>query len=160
MSPPLEPASIAPVRHRLELPLPPASAFQLFTRSLARWWPLTSHSCGGEQALDVVFEERVGGAVVELTRDGQRHRWGTLLEWDPPHGFEMTWHPGQPESQATRVRVRFVATGDGGDGCELQLEHGGWEARGDDGPRVRDGYQQGWGEVLGRLAAAAREVHA
>jgi hypothetical protein len=158
MNAPLSHTPIAPVRHRLELALPRERAFALFTRSIGRWWPFKGHSCSGERARDVVFEERVGGAVVEIAADGTRHRWGTLLRWDPPQGFEMSWHPGQAESVATRLAVRFVAHRGGG--CELQLEHGGWEARGDDASAVRDGYDRGWGPVLGCYVAWAAQEQA
>lgn len=145
---------LQPVRHRLELPLAPADAFTLFTAGMARWWPFRGHSCSGERALDVEFEPRVGGAVVEITNDGQRHPWGTVTLWEPPLRLAMTWHPAQPVAHATRLEVSFVPCAGG---CELHLEHGGWEARGDQAADVRDGYQQGWGVVLARLAAAAKE---
>lgn len=147
-------AELEPVRHRLSVPLPPADAFALFTQSIARWWPFKGHSCSGEQATDVEFEPKVGGAVTEIARDGSRHTWGTIEWWSPPHGFAMTWHPAQDPERATVLSVRFIARGDG---CELQLEHGRWGARGEQAAEVRDGYRQGWATVLGRYAACAAE---
>lgn len=156
MRPSAELPPLQPVCHCLQLAIPASEAFDLFTRSIATWWPFKGHSCSGERAADVEFEERVGGAVEEVTTDGDRHRWGTVTAWDPPHGFAMTWHPAQPEDRATLLTVRFVALETG---CELFLEHTGWSARGEQAAQVRDGYQEGWSVVLGHYAAAAaREV--
>lgn len=143
---------IEPVRHRIDVPLDAADAFALFTSSIARWWPFRDHSCSGERAVDVEFEPRVGGAVVEVSRDGERHRWGTVTRWEPPSAFAMTWHPGQPETAATQLRVHFAARGGG---CELQLEHDGWHARGSAAGVARGNYERGWPVVLGCYAAAA-----
>ena len=150
----MNPASPLPVVHCLSVPLAPEQAFDLFVRQIARWWPFASHSCGGDDAVDVQFEPRVGGAVTELTRSGARHPWGTLTAWEPPAHFAMTWHPAQPAGRATRLSVRFEA--DPG-GCRVELVHGGWEARGADAAEVRDGYQEGWALVLARYRQCAEE---
>jgi len=107
----------------------------------------------------VVFEPRAGGAVTEHARTGQRHLWGTLTEWDPPHGFAMRWHPGLPEHEATRLQVRFAAC-DGG--TEVRVVHDGWQARGEDAQRKRDQYDGGWPTTLAAFAAgaAAQAAHA
>lgn len=139
-----------PVRHELDLPLSAADAFALFTQDMARWWPLEGHSCSGESAQQVLFEPRVGGSVVEVAADGKRHPWGALSAWEPPHRFVMTWHPAQEPAMATRLEVCFEDTADG---CRLRLTHDGWEVRGDEAPRIRDGYREGWKAVLGCLSA-------
>jgi uncharacterized protein YndB with AHSA1/START domain len=141
-----------PVCHRIEVALSVAQAFELFVNGMARWWPFKGHSCAGDEAVDVVFEPRVGGVVTELTRDGQRHPWGEVLVWQPPHRLVMTWHPAQPAAQATRVDLRFEPS-DGG--CVLHLRHDGWEARGANAHDVRGGYVEGWRLVLQHWAAAA-----
>jgi hypothetical protein len=140
----------SPVRQRVVVALAPDDAFELFTRGVARWWPFGGHSCSGEAALDVVFEPRVGGAVTEIASGGAKHPWGRLTAWSPPDHFRMTWHPGQDPAAATVLSVRFAAV-DGG--CEVAIEHGGWEARGDRADEARAGYDEGWAFVLGRFAA-------
>lgn len=145
-------AEPAAVTHRIEVSLGVEQAFALFTQGLSRWWPLRSHSCAGEDALDVVLEPRVGGAVTEITRQGEHHLWGTLTAWQPPSHFAMTWHPAQPGELATHLTVRFTATASG---CAVDLRHDGWEVRGAAAAPVRDEYQHGWALVLGRYAAAA-----
>ena len=142
------------VTHRLRVALPPEQAFELFTQGLHGWWPFRGHSCTGDEALTVEFEARVGGAVTEMSRSGERHPWGTLTAWEPPSFFAMTWHPAQTPEVATRLSVRFEPT-DGG--SIVDLRHDGWSARGADAATIRDGYQHGWALVLGRFGAAAAQ---
>lgn len=144
--------SIAPVERRVNVALSPEQAFDLFTRDLASWWPLGSHSCSGDASASVVFGGGAGSAVVEIAGDGTRHVWGSLLAWDPPHGFEMSWHPGQSVEQATRVRVRFAPSAVG---SELHLVHDGWDARGAEAATVRESYDNGWPRVLARFVDKA-----
>ena len=99
------------VQHQVHVQLAPAAAFELFTRGIARWWPFRGHSCFGDEAADVVFEPRIGGAVTEVARDGARMAWGTLTEWSPPDGFAMRWFPGLDDSEATTLSVRFQKAG-------------------------------------------------
>jgi uncharacterized protein YndB with AHSA1/START domain len=145
----------APVVKRLRVRLEPAAAFELFTRELARWWPLATHSCMGDEAVNVVIEPCVGGQVVEHARDGRQAPWGTVLAWDPPHRFAMTWHPMSDPAMATRVEISFTAAADGG--SDLQLVHAGWDKRGVDAGLWRDRYDGGWGPVLDRYATAANQ---
>lgn len=142
----------APVLHHVEIALPVAQAFELFVHGMARWWPFKGHSCGGADAINVIVEGRVGGTVTEVTRHGQRHPWGTLLAWQPPHRLVMSWHPGQPSAMATRLELRFEEIVGG---CVLHLVHDGWGVRGASADDVRNGYLHGWSKVLQRWAAVA-----
>ena len=146
-------AELPPVVHEVTVPLTVEQAFALFVEQMALWWPFKSHSCAGEAACAVHFEPRLGGAVEEITRSGQRHPWGRLTDWNPPQGFAMTWHPAQDPAQATQLSVQFAPAAGGG--CRIHLRHGGWSARGADAAPVRDNYHQGWAFVLGLYAAAA-----
>lgn len=138
-----------PVVHRVVVGLAPEAAFDLFTKGIGRWWPFKGHSCSDAAGADVEFEPRPGGRVTEVAPDGTRHPWGTLTDWSPPHRFEMSWHPAQPEDQATRLRVSFSAVAGG---CEVCVEHDGFERR---GPEVRHSYDQGWPLVLAHYAKEA-----
>lgn len=146
------PDRLAPVRHQVSVRLAPRDAFALFTGQMARWWPFRGHSCFGDEAADVTFEPRVGGAVTELARDGRRMPWGTLTEWAPPHGFAMHWFPGLDATEATVLRVSFVAAAGGTD---VRIEHGGWAARGDAAAAKREQYDGGWPATLEAYAKAA-----
>ena len=95
--------ALAPMVLETTVPCPPERAFAYFTRDIARWWPLTLYSRGGADAQDVRFEPRVGGGLVETTRDGAAHRWGTVDAWDPGARIAFSWHPGRDDSAAQRV---------------------------------------------------------
>lgn len=149
-----ETGRIAPVRKQVTVRLAQRDAFELFTVGLSRWWPLATHSCAQSNALRVVIEPRAGGAVLEHARDGTTAPWGTVLVWDPPRQFAMTWHPASDPRQATRVDVEFLDAGQGL--CRVELVHSGWEARGMEAGPVRDRYDGGWVVVLAAYEAAAR----
>jgi hypothetical protein len=150
-------AALPPVRRSVHVPLSPAEAFALFTESARLWWPFAGHSCSGERGADLRFEPRAGGAVVEHAPDGRQWTWGTLSAWEPPRRFAMSWHPGLPLAEATLLEVSFDAVGDG---CEVRVEHGGWEARGDEAATKRDQYDHGWPHTLQAYAEAASRRNA
>ncbi len=138
----------------VRVPIAPDAAFELFTRGLARRWPLATHSIGETDALDCRMEERTGGHIVELDRDGSRHVWSTIRGWQPAARLSFTWHPGRAVDTAQTIEVRFAAMDDGD--TLVTLEHGGWEAHGDRAAAMRANYDRGWDIVLGeRFASAA-----
>lgn len=147
---------LSPVEHHVRVSLAPAEAFDLFTRQIARWWPLRGHSCFGGDAVDVLFEPRVSGAVTELARDGDRMAWGCITEWRPPHAMAMRWHPGLSEAEATLLRIDFRARSDGG--TDVSVHHSGWEARGDEAVEKRDQYDAGWPATLAAFGAMASDL--
>lgn len=146
-------SALRPVEHRVRVALAPAAAFDLFTRQIARWWPFRGHSCYGDGAVDVVFEPRVGGAVTEVARSGERMAWGTLTDWKPPEEFAMRWFPGLSDRDATLLRVRFEPLPGGG--TEVHVYHSGWEARGAQAAEKRDQYDGGWPSTLAAFATMA-----
>ena len=54
-----------PIRKELTLAVAPERAFALFTEDVSRWWPMRSHSVGGDDAVGVSIEGRIGGQMVE-----------------------------------------------------------------------------------------------
>lgn len=141
---------ITAIRKELILPIAPDRAFQLFTADLASWWPLATHSVGGEDAVGVSIDGRVGGLVAEATSRGERHVWGTVRLWDPPRRIVLDWHPGRPATEPTELEVRFEPWESG---ARLVLEHRGWERVSWSADHA--GYETGWDGVLGRFVAAA-----
>jgi uncharacterized protein YndB with AHSA1/START domain len=125
--------------------LAPERAFAYFTRDIARWWPLASHSVGGERARSVAFDERVGGEIYETDAAGRRCAWGKVREWQPPSRLAFTWHPGREAGSAQWVEVTFEAVAPG---CKVTLTHGGWEALGDRAASTRTRYASGWKRVF------------
>ena len=148
---------LAPLRKTVTVPLDQSRAFALFTARFGEWWPLATHSVGLGDALLVRFPPAAGGQIVETARDGTTSVWGTVTKWDPPAAVCFTWHPGQPESLAGDIEVRFSPDGTIGDGAVatvVTLTHSGWDRRAD-GAAARLGYDSGWEAVLAAYGAAA-----
>jgi uncharacterized protein YndB with AHSA1/START domain len=144
--------SIEPVRKSVTVPAAPQRAFELFTAHIHEWWPLATHSVGVEHAAGLVFGEGVGAAIVETMTDGTTSVWGTVTQWEPPHGVAFTWHPGTAEAEATHVEVTF--TPGASSSTVVRLVHSGWEHR-PDGAAARENYDSGWEPVIGRFAETA-----
>ena len=144
--------TLAPLVKTVVVPLDRARAFELFTTGFAEWWPLATHSVGLHDAVDVSFPARVGGEIVETRKDGATSTWGTVTEWDPPAGVRFTWHPGQGDSMAGDVEVRFVLDTD--DRTVVTLTHSGWDRR-PNGAEARRSYDSGWEPVLEAYKANA-----
>ena len=133
------------VRKTVLVDFAPAEAFELFTSRIASWWPVRTHSYGGDAVKDVVLEPKVGGRLYEVTDDGEQD-WGRVLEWDPPHRFLLDWRIG--EARGTEVEVRFTPEGPG---ARVELEHRGFSS-GD----PRDRYAGGWDVVLAPFVESAK----
>jgi uncharacterized protein YndB with AHSA1/START domain len=146
------PGSLAPLGKTVVVPIDPARAFEIFTARVGDWWPLATHSVGQGEAALVRFPSEVGGVIVETQRDGTTCVWGTVTAWDPPTSLSFTWHPGQPESWAGDIDVRFIPNDAGG--TIVELTHSGWERR-TDGAAARRGYDCGWEPVLTAYVATA-----
>jgi Activator of Hsp90 ATPase homolog 1-like protein len=144
--------SLAPLRKTVVVPVGQSHAFELFTARIGQWWPLATHSVGLDDAVLVSFPSEVGGSIVETMRDGRTSVWGAVTAWDPPVGISFTWHPGQPESWAGDIEVRFIPDSSGG--TLVELTHSGWERR-SDGAAARLGYDSGWDVVVGAYGARA-----
>ena len=59
------------IRKTVLVDFAPAEAFELFTTRVASWWPVRTHSYGGDEVTDVVFEPRGRRALYEVTDDGR-----------------------------------------------------------------------------------------
>jgi uncharacterized protein YndB with AHSA1/START domain len=143
--------SLAPLRKTVVVPVGQARAFELFTAGVEKWWPLATHSVGLADAVHLSIPSEIGGLIVETMRDGSTSSWGTVTEWDPPRSLSFTWHPGQPESWAGDIKVRFIPNDAGG--TVVELTHSGWERR-SDGAAARLGYDSGWEVVVGAYGSA------
>jgi uncharacterized protein YciI len=124
----------------------PATAFDVFTARLGRWWPLAELSVYGDGAA-VSF---AGGQIIESAADGRAAVWGTVTRWEPPDAVAFTWHPGQSAEHASHVEVTFAAAA----GQTLvTVEHTGWEVFADPAA-AREEYDHGWPMVLDRYGDA------
>ena len=136
---------LPPIEIDTLVPCAPDAAFDYFTRDIGRWWPLSMYSCSQARAVGVAF---VGGKLVETDADGQEHRWGTVLAWEPGRRVAFTWHPGKPPSDALTVAITFQAAGAS---TRVRLVHSGWENLGEIGAEARDSYAHGWPTVFATL---------
>lgn len=151
---------IEPVVKRVRVALGREKAFRLFTGGMGTWWPLDTHSIAADtyegrlNAVELVFEERLGGRIYEKLSDGSEGTWGTVQVWDPPARVVFTWKPNLTDDPYTEVEVGFTEIASG---TEVVLEHRGWEVLGEIAARQRDGYDSGWPRVLEIFARAATD---
>jgi uncharacterized protein YndB with AHSA1/START domain len=139
-----EAAVIEVVRRSVTVDCAVDEAFRIFAADATSWWPVGSHSLYGDRVREVVFEEREGGAVYELTEAGEKGHWATVLAWEPPNRLVLAWEVS-PSVMGTEVEVRFLPEGDA---TRVELEHRGWERVAQDASAKRDDYDTGWGYVL------------
>ena len=135
------------IRKTVLVDFTPEEAFDLFTARIASWWPVRSHSYGGEDVTDVVIEPHVGGRVYEVTAAGEQD-WASVLAWEPPGRLVLDWQIG--EARGTEVEVTFEPEGPG---SRVVLEH-----RGFAGETPRDNYSSGWDVVLAPFVTASKKA--
>jgi uncharacterized protein YndB with AHSA1/START domain len=122
-------------------------AFRVFTADAQSWWPTDSHSIYGDEVNEIVFEEREGGEVYELSSAGEKGHWATIVAWEPPGRLVLAWNILDRDPVATELEVRFLAAGGG---TRVELEHRGWESLADGAAEKRGSYDTGWDHVLGK----------
>ncbi len=120
-------------------------AFRVFTTDAQSWWPTDSHSIYGE-VKEIVFEEREGGEVFEISNAGEKGHWATVLSWEPPNRLVLAWNILDRDAIATELEVRFLSEGSG---TRVELEHRGWEWLAEGASDKREDYDTGWDHVLG-----------
>ena len=140
--------ALSPIIKTIEVDRPLDEAVKLFTAQMGQWWPLASHSVGGDDARWCGIEGWVGGRVYERSNTGEEHLWGTVTDWQPSRGVTFTWHPGQPADPATEVELRFSAVSE--TRSRVVLIHRNWQRLGDRAETVRGRYADGWDLVLGK----------
>ena len=144
-----------PIRQSTTVRAGVAHTFEVFVDALDQWWPLRTHSLGKERVAGVTVERRAGGRVYETWDDGQQRTWGTLLAWEPPTRFVLTWDIVTPRVTEVELRFRELAPSL----TRVDLEHRGWDKLTDaDLAAVRerrDSYDNGWAMILRRFNEAA-----
>jgi uncharacterized protein YndB with AHSA1/START domain len=155
-----EQATTEAVRHGVTVPIAREQAFRLFTEEIGSWWPSEGYKIS-EGPITEVFEPRQGGRWYELAEDGSQCTVGTILEWDPPNRFLMTWQL-TPDwaleddlDRATKIEVVFEEAQEGG--TRVSLEHRGFEAYGESGAKMRGevGGKAGWPALMELYAERA-----
>jgi uncharacterized protein YndB with AHSA1/START domain len=134
--------SVEPLVVMFEVEASPAHAFETWTSRCASWWP-RSHTVSGNPAA-ITFEPRAGGEIVEHTPDGRVHRWGEILDWEPPTRLRYLWHLFFEPSEASEIEVTFSQIARG---TAVRLEQRGFERLGDAGPNRRERTKQVWSMI-------------
>jgi uncharacterized protein YciI len=133
-------SSVPPIHREVLVDADPATAFEVFTAGIGRWWPLAEFSVHGPDAT-VAF---IDGNIVERAAGETDAVWGSVTRWESPVVVAFSWHPGRTPERASHVEVTFTAM----EGATLvTLEHSGWDAL-DDPVSARDEYNRGWPKVL------------
>lgn len=150
--------SIAPIVKSVTVPLPPARAFDVFTRDIGRWWKPGANIAKGDFT-DIVFEPHAGGRWFERNAEGVETQWGIVLAFDPPHrlllGWQLTAEFKFDPDFLTEVEVSFISQGD--NETLVTLEHRHLERFGDSAPKVAASVTDGWGTMVARYADFAKE---
>jgi len=141
-------STVPPLRREIIVDTDPATAFEVFTAQIGRWWPIADKGVFGADAT-VAFDD---GQIIERSADGQSDLWGTVTRWDPPDGLGFSWHPGG--APTSHVEITFAAVADQ---TRVSVVHTGWEAYAD-AAAAREMYDQGWPSVLDRFAEAAQDT--
>jgi uncharacterized protein YndB with AHSA1/START domain len=144
-----------PLIVEFEVGVPPAEAFDVWTRRCAVWWP-PSHTVSGD-ASAITFESRAGGRIVERGRDGAEHEWGRVLDWEPPTRLRYLWHLFFAPAEATEVELTFTAVPAG---TAVRLEQRGWDKLGEAGPPRRRRTGHLWGQLTTVYARACGDARA
>ncbi|SLN19665.1 SRPBCC domain-containing protein [Roseisalinus antarcticus] len=137
----------------VDVPLTPAAAFRIFTRDIAAWWPVDTHSIAagrGGLPSDLTVEPHVGGQIYETGENGTRATWARITRWEDGRALGLDWHVGRDEAEATRVLVLFTPVETG---TRVDLTHAGFGAMAERAAAMRDNYDTGWDHVLGRCYA-------
>jgi uncharacterized protein YciI/uncharacterized protein YndB with AHSA1/START domain len=141
-------SNIPPIRREILVDASPATAFDVFTDDIGRWWPVAELSVFGADGTVTLANQE----IVERSADGHSALWGTVTRWEPPAVVAFTWHPGQIADRASHVEVTFAPAAGPAPGAAEQtlvtLVHTGWDTF-DDPAAAWAEYDQGWPVVLG-----------
>ena len=145
----------APVRKTIVFKAAPATAFEVFTSRMIRWWR-PNHHIGPSPMKNVVLEPRVEGRWYEVGEDGGVCEWGRVLAYEPPSRILLAWQLNQDwrydPNFVTELEVRFLS--DPG-GTRVELEHRNIERFGAKAEEVRAALDspEGWTGLLAAYKA-------
>jgi uncharacterized protein YndB with AHSA1/START domain len=136
----------SPIVKTIEIGAPCELVFEMFVSKFGDWWPLARFSrTRGSAPQRVVFEAHAGGAIYEVTNDGDKLAWGSVTAIEHNRRILMDWHLGRPVSTVVDVTFETLAA----NRTRVRLEHRGWEKLESAGASVeRQGYAAGWDLIL------------
>lgn len=131
----------------VEVAAPIDHAFRVFTDGIGSWWNPDHHILRAPLA-EMVFEPRVGGAIIDRGVDGSECRWARVLAWEPPHhvcfswDIDLQWEVEEDPEKSSEVDVTFTAEGPAR--TLVVLTHRCLERHGPGWERMRDAVGSGW----------------
>jgi uncharacterized protein YndB with AHSA1/START domain len=133
-------------------------AFRVFTARFGDFKP-REHNLLGSPITETVFEQRVGGHIIDRAENGSECRWARILVYEPPSRVVFSWDIGptwqleHDPDNTSEVEVRFTA--DGPTRTRVELEHRNLDRHGLGWEGVREGVDGdgGWPLYLQRYAA-------
>ena len=134
----------------VEVSVDPATAFEIFTGEIDRWWrPGPINWNYSDRAVGMRIEPRVGGRWIEVhdqaTGEGFEH--GRVLVWEPGRRLVLRYQDRGHDIDGTEVDARFEAV-DGG--TRVVLEHRGWEKLAAELAETKMQTKRwGWSNILG-----------
>jgi uncharacterized protein YndB with AHSA1/START domain len=123
-------------RVSVSVAVPPAVAFDVFTRDIDRWWRrgIKFRNAGGRRGF-IRLEPHMGGRLFEsIDADGGPRVFevGRVSAWDPPNRLAFSWRNAAFEAgENTAVEVSFTPTAHG---TLVSVVHRGWATLRDDHP--------------------------
>src|SRR3989304_488693 len=109
--------AITAVRHSVEVPADPETAFRLYTAEINRWWKRGTHYWNARhRAVGLRFEPFVGGRFIEVydAQTGEGFEIGRVQVWEPGRRLVYTWREaGWAPGAQTEVEVLFDPTAQG-----------------------------------------------
>lgn len=149
--------SAAVVRKQVVVPTPIDKAFVAFTERLGDFKP-PEHNLLQSPIAETVFQNHVGGHIIDRGEDGSECRWARVLVWEPPERVVFSWDIGptweletDPEN-TSEVEIRFIA--ETPERTRVELEHRNLDRHGPGWPSVHDALNNGdgWPLYLSRFA--------
>ena len=146
------------IRREFSLGVSAEQAFDIFVNKLSSWWP-AEYTWAQDKLEAIAIEPYEGGRCFEVSEDGFRCDWGTVVKIDPPKQVIFKWQispqrvPVPDPEKASDVELRFSANGAV---TRLEFEHRDFDRHGEgyeDYQTVMDS-EQGWDYILGCYSSA------
>ena len=138
---------------------PADRAFAVFVDEFDRWWP-RDWTWSKDRLKTIAIEPKMGGAGYELSEDGERQVWASVLAFDRPGHIVLAWQigpdrsPEGSEATSSRLDVRFTP-GEAG-GTNVLLVHRDFFRHGEGWEKYREemASAKGWPSIIGHYARA------
>lgn len=131
----------------IDVQVPAARAFAVWTEHVGLWWP-PRHSITGEPGARMSFEPGVGGRLLERAPSGEEVSWGRIRVREPPGRLVYSFLPGGGPD-ASEVEVCFQPRGTSGTRVVVHHRPGEMSAERWSGFVLR--FERGWAALIPAL---------